>query len=111
MRVAKMPRKLAMIWNVIPCWNGTRDVTGEELREGIKCLEELIISTELKSNVRAVVMVGGNAARAQPHLPALNTNLNFLSSAHPSPIVRTIYPEKWAAIPSIWAEALSICKY
>jgi hypothetical protein len=38
MRVAKMPRKLAMIWNVIPWWNGTRDVTGEELREGIKML-------------------------------------------------------------------------
>lgn len=29
---AGVPRKAAVIWNVIPCWNGTRKVTARELR-------------------------------------------------------------------------------
>ena len=38
MEKAGIPRTLTVIWNVIPWWNGTRKVTGPELREGVECV-------------------------------------------------------------------------
>src|SRR5437016_7487658 len=35
MRQAGIPRKMTVIWNVVPWWNGTRKVTSEELRTGV----------------------------------------------------------------------------
>jgi Uracil DNA glycosylase superfamily len=92
-------RRLRVIWNVIPWWNYTRDVTGPESREGIACVKQLIT---LLPKLRAVVSVGKQAARAKPDLK--NTKLKLLVSDHPSPLVRANFPERWKAIPVKWAK-------
>ena len=100
MREAGIPRKLTVTWNAIPWWNGTRTVTAAELREGA---EETGRLTGLLPRLRAVVFVGEKASRARPHLE--DADLAFFSSDHPSPIVRARWPDRWRAIPSVWAKA------
>jgi hypothetical protein len=100
MQSAGIPRNLTVTWNVIPWWNGTREITGSELEEGVACVKELIT---LLPRLRAVVLVGRNAARAARLLE--REGLLLFTSAHPSPLVRARYPERWQAIPSQWATA------
>jgi uracil-DNA glycosylase len=103
MQRAGIPRKLTVTWNVIPWWNETRKVTGKELREGVACVQELIV---LLPKLRAVVLVGGRAARAREYLSG--AGLALFSSAHPSPLVRAKYPERWNAISSEWMKVLQV---
>jgi hypothetical protein len=99
MQRAGIPRRLTVSWNVIPWWNNTVRVTKEELREGAKTVQELI---DLLPNLRAVVMVGRNAAKARPYLD--NRGLKLFTSDHPSPKVRARWPDRWREIPSQWAK-------
>lgn len=101
MRQAQIPRDLTAIWNVVPWWNGTRNVTGAELRDGSRCVREL---TALLPALKVVVMVGRKAGRAEPYLTG--TGLTLLTSAHPSPVVRAAYRDRWDAIRSEWARVL-----
>jgi len=39
MRIAEIARAWTSFWNVIPWWNGTREVSGLELRAGVVCAE------------------------------------------------------------------------
>ncbi len=103
MRRSGIHRKLTVTWNIVPWWNGTRKVTGQELRDALKCLEELI---GLLPMLRAVVLVGKHAAKAEPFITETHPELRVLSSAHPSPLVRAKFPEKWNGIPFRWAKAL-----
>jgi hypothetical protein len=105
MEQAAIPRKLTITWNVIPWWNGTRKVTGQELRGGVACVRELIT---LLANLRAVVLVGGKAAKARVHLEG--TGLALFTSAHALPLVRARYSERWNAIPVEWAKAFEFIK-
>ena len=102
MAQAGIRRDITVIWNVVPWWNETRKVTGRELREGIRCVRELI--TLLPSLV-GVVMVGNNAARAGDHLA--EAGLPLFQSFHPSPVVKASARQKWDRIPSQWAEAMA----
>jgi hypothetical protein len=99
MRKAGVPRAAAVLWNVVPWWNGTREVSTQELREGVSCVRDLI---ERLPNLRAVVLVGGAAARARPLLAS--NGLALLRSDHPSPLVRARWPERWRAIPAEWSK-------
>jgi hypothetical protein len=99
MEQAGLARRLTVTWNVIPWWNGTRAVTGQELREGTACVKELI---SLLPKLRAVVLVGKRAAEAERYLKT--TELPLLASDHPSPLVRAKFPERWNAIPLEWAK-------
>jgi hypothetical protein len=103
MQRAEIPRKLTVTWNVIPWWNGTRKVTGQELREGVACVQELIA---LLPMLRSVVLVGGKAAKANAYLKG--RGLTLFTSAHPSPLVRARYPDRWNAIPSQWAKVRTV---
>jgi uracil-DNA glycosylase len=103
MERAGIPRKLTVTWNLIPRWNGTRKITGQELCEGMKCLQELI---GLLPRLRAVVMVGKSAAKARPYLAEKHPGLHLSCSAHPSPLVRAKFPDRWKGIPSQWAKVL-----
>lgn len=78
MEQAGIPRELTITWNVIPWWNGTRKVTGRELREGVACVRGLIA---LMPKLRAVVLVGEKAAKAQEYLE--NAGLAVFTSSHP----------------------------
>jgi hypothetical protein len=99
MEQAGIARRLTVTWNVIPWWNYTRKVTGQELREGTACVNELI---SLLPELRAVVLVGKRAAEAERYLRT--TDLPLLASDHPSPLVRAKFPERWNAIPLEWAK-------
>ncbi len=99
MQQAGLPRKQTVIWNVIPAWNGTIRITPAEHQDGIRHVRELIA---LLPSLRAVVLVGHKAMRAQPYLAS--TGFALFSSAHPSRIVRATNPSKWNAIPLEWAK-------
>ena len=100
MAQAGVPREAALIWNAVPWWNGTAKVTGEEVRAGAGALDRLLA---LMPSLRAVVLVGRKAERAW----ALSGGaaVPVFVSAHPSANVRAAFPERWKAIPSVWAEA------
>jgi hypothetical protein len=72
MQQAGIPRKLTVIWNVVPGWNGTRKVKAGERCQGTACVKKLI---SLLPALRAVVMVGSQAAGAKPSLET--TGLNY----------------------------------
>jgi hypothetical protein len=97
---AELPREQTISWNVIPWWNGTVQITKNELIEGVGSVKDLIT---LLPNLRAVVMVGSKAAKAKPFLES--TGLKLFSSDHPGPKVRAVWPDRWKAIPLKWAEA------
>lgn len=105
MQRAGIPRKLTVTWNLIPWWNGTRKVTGQELRDGLESLKVLI---GLLPRVCVVVMVGQNAAKAQPYLKEKQPGLRLLTSAHPSPLVKAKFPDRWNGIPGEWAKVLTV---
>ena len=65
MQEANIPRKLTVLWNVIPWWNSTRQITLQELRQGAACVTQL---ADLLPHMRAVVFVGAKAAKARPYL-------------------------------------------
>ena len=100
MAEAGVPREAMLIWNAVPWWNGTAKVTGEEVRAGADALDRLLA---LMPRLRAVVLVGRKAERAW----ALSGGaaVPVFVSAHPSANVRAAFPERWMAIPSVWAEA------
>lgn len=98
---AGIQREKTIIWNVVPWWNGTRKVTSLELKEGAKCVQDLI---SLLPQLKAVVMTGGSAQKARPYLE--NTGLALFDSDHPSPLVRRSFRARWEAIPSTWAQVL-----
>lgn len=101
-RQAGIARKLTVAWNVVPWWNGTRKVTGVELREGVASVKGLV---ERLPNLRVVLLIGTKAARAERLLK--NAGLVLLTSDHPSPIVRAAYRERWDNIPAQWAKVLA----
>ena len=98
-----IPRELTVIWNVVPWWDGALRVRAAELRQGAKETRNLI---NLLPNLQAVVFVGKKANRARRHLEG--SRLALLSSAHPSPKVRAVYPDLWRSIPSDWAKVKPI---
>ena len=99
MNQAGIPRKMSIIWNVIPWWNGTRKIGTPELKEGVDRVVELI---SLLPKLRAVVIVGAKAAAAKPFLSS--TEAKLFSSDHPGPMVRARWPHRWKAIPVEWAK-------
>nr|WP_299907595.1 uracil-DNA glycosylase [Sphingomonas bacterium] len=98
MKQAGIARHDAVIWNVVPGWNGTRKITEIELSLGIKDFTRLL---GLLPKIRAVVLVGKKAARVRHILG----DLPVYSSAHPSPVARAAWREQWDRIPLEWAAA------
>ena len=96
---AGLDRKDVVIWNVIPAWNGTRDITGPELSAGINHLGALI---DLLPDLRLVMIVGRKAAKAIPHIH--DRGIRVFESFHPSPIVKASNRTSWDAIPSEWSK-------
>ncbi len=96
---AGLPREDTAIWNTVPAWNGTIRLTAPELRDGPRHLPGLL---RLLTRLDTVILVGRRAGSAEPLLPP---GLRVLRSAHPSPQVRAAFPDRWAAIPQVWAQA------
>lgn len=100
---AEIPRKRTVLWNVIPGWNKTIKTTREEVRRRI---DELMDLLPLLPKVQTVVLVGGKAKMALPLIQVIG--LHVFTSAHPSPKVRSVYPDLWRAIPEQWRQASQV---
>ncbi|RAI61100.1 uracil-DNA glycosylase [Roseicella frigidaeris] len=100
MRDAGIPRVWTATWNVIPWWNGTVQVTPQELREGLDGTHALL---RLFPDLQAIVLVGKKASRIASGLAG--TGLTIIESAHPSPRVRAAFPVRWNAIGAQWRSA------
>lgn len=87
-------------WNIIPGWNGEIPYRAKDWRSGMPALLELV---DLLPKLKAVVLVGNTAQRAEDALRA--RRLGVFKSAHPSRRVQNAYPEKWAAIAGQWRAA------
>jgi uracil-DNA glycosylase len=97
---AGLPHGETLLWNTAPAWNGTIRVAAAELRAGLAHLAAL---PALLPRLDTVILVGARAALAEEILPG--SGLRFLRSAHPSPQVRAAFPQRWAEIPQVWAQA------
>lgn len=84
MRAAKIPRKMTLVWNVIPYWNGKRAITQHELLEGLHRLKELV---QLLPRLRTVVLVGAKARRAKPYIESTGLTV-FTSAPCKSPVAQ-----------------------
>lgn len=102
MKEAGIPRKRAVLWNVIPGWNETIKFNGAEVRRGIEELRDLL---PLLPKVRTVVLVGGQARRALSLLRTVRPDLRICTSAHPGRQVLRFNPDQWHAIPEQWKDA------
>lgn len=102
---AGIPREKTVLWNVVPGWNGTRAITRDELEAGVAEVQGLL---SLLPRAEAIVLVGKKAQRAE-HL-LVGTGLSVFRSPHPSPLVRASWPDRWASIPTCWAEAKRACR-
>jgi uracil-DNA glycosylase len=101
LRQAGIPRCATCLWNVVPAWNGTRELTGTELKNGSAALAELM---PLLPNLKVVVLVGKRAAKSWASYGNARA-LPAIISAHPSPVNFAYARETWNKIPSCWAEA------
>lgn len=107
MRQAAIPREQTILWNVIPWWNGTRQITNPERIAGVSQLLDLV---PLLEGLRVIVLVGKKAQRAKLDIDAALQEASLpvppsIRSAHPSPLVRARWPDRWNAIPEQWMEA------
>jgi len=103
MKVAAIPRRDTLIWNVIPWWDGHIKFSAPDLEAALPELDRLL---SLLPQLRSVVFVGRTAAKASPHLRSQEAmRLRLYESAHPSPKVKHMHRERWCAIPGIWRDA------
>lgn len=100
MEVADIPRDECVIWNTIPWWNETTKISATEWTDGLARLGDTM---DLLTRLEGVILIGKKAARAKPFIEA--KGLPVWVSAHPSPRVRSAYPDLFWSIPSIWREA------
>jgi hypothetical protein len=95
---AGIPRGDTVLWNLIPWWNDTRDLTREEHIDGRREVSNLVA---LLPRLHTIVLVGRTAKAARPYLDGFK----IIESDHPSPLVRAKFFERWTAIPDVWRQA------
>ena len=96
---AGIPRKLTVLWNAIPWWDGKIDPSGSD-RKLARAYTKQLINDELR-RLKAVVLVGREAQKLKRFL-AKNTKLKVFESFHPSPQVYGTNRDLWDSIPLEW---------
>jgi uracil-DNA glycosylase len=91
---AKIHRSRTIIWNIVPWYIGDgkriRPANTADIQRGLPYLQRLI--AKLKS-LRVVVLVGGNAQKAQPRIEKWTSNIAIHRVMHPSPLVFNRRPD------------------
>lgn len=94
LRVAKIPRKDTILWNIVPWYIGDsrkiRPAIREDISLALPFLKKLI---EILTNLDFIVLMGKPARSAILDIRKIS-NKPILCAAHPSPKVANIYPEK-----------------
>ena len=80
-------RKRIVIWNIVPWYIGSdtriRAANASDIKQGIGSLTDLL---SLLPKLRAIVLVGKKAQRAEKHLATIAPELTLFTSPHPSPM-------------------------
>ena len=80
-------RKRIVIWNIVPWYIGSdtriRAANASDIKQGIRSLADLL---SLLPKLRAIVLVGKKAQRAEKHLATIAPELKLFTSPHPSPM-------------------------
>lgn len=111
-RSAGIDRRRTVLWNAVPWYIGTgtriRAATRVDVAAGAPSLARLL---DLLPHLRAVVLVGRSAQRAEPAIRALRPDLRVFRSPHPSPLFvnrrpgnRDILLDAWRAVAEFLGE-------
>lgn len=91
---AGLPRERTILWNIIPWYIGTetkiRAANNKDIADGIPHLLTLL---ELLPKLRAVVLLGRKAERAESHFSSMKPEMKIFRSPHPSPLYVNNAPE------------------
>ena len=100
---AGIDRRRIAIWNTVPWYIGDagkiRPASSADIKSGVESLSELF---ELMPKLRAVVLVGAKAQKAEMHIRDLAPDLEVFSSPHPSPMFVNRRPENRDTILNSW---------
>lgn len=100
---ARIDRRRMAIWNTVPWYIGiegkVRPANSTDINQGVESLSELI---KLMPKLRAVVLVGAKAQKAEKHIRSLEAGLELFSSPHPSPMYVNRRPENRSTILQSW---------
>jgi uracil-DNA glycosylase family 4 len=103
--ISGLKREETILWNIVPWYIGEdgniRTPTPNELEEGAKCLDELL---NILTNLRAIVMVGGNAQKALKK-DSIPQRLKVFETYHPSPRNLNTKPDMEKKITQVFTEA------
>lgn len=107
-RAAGIDRKRIVIWNTVPWYIGSgkkiRPANSTDIAAGIVSLGELI---QLCPKLRAIVLVGGKAQKAERHIQHIAEHLTIFTSPHPSPMFVHRKPENKATLLNSWSNVQS----
>lgn len=96
-------RKRIVIWNTVPWYIGSgkkiRPANSLDIAAGIDSLAELL---ELLPKLKAIVLVGGKAKKAEKHIRQLTSELEVFVSPHPSPMYINRKPENRSSLLNSW---------
>lgn len=102
-RSAGIDRRRIAIWNTVPWYIGSegkiRPANSADIRSGVESLNELL---ELMPKLRAVVLVGAKAQKAETHIRDCAQDIEVFSSPHPSPMFVNRRPENRDTILNSW---------
>lgn len=102
-RVVGLDRKSTILWNVVPWYIGSgtriRPAGATDIAQGVESLAELL---QLLSKLRAIVLVGDKAKKAESHVIKIAPQLTIFSSPHPSPMFINRKPENRSVLETKW---------
>lgn len=100
---AGIARKQMITWNTVPWYIGQegriRPANSFDIKAGIESLAELL---KLLPKLRAIVLVGGKAQKAERHVHGIAPDLRVFYSPHPSPMFINRKPENRGRLLSCW---------
>ncbi|MGM8851303.1 uracil-DNA glycosylase [Salinicola sp. V024] len=102
-RESGIDRKQIVTWNTVPWYIGSdskiRPATSSDISAGIESLAELL---GLLPKLKAIVLVGGKAQKAESYIHQAAPHLKVFISPHPSPLFVNRRPENRAVLTKHW---------
>jgi uracil-DNA glycosylase len=102
---AGIPRERTITWNIVPWYIGSgtkiRPASRSDINSGLSVLRRLL---DLLPNLRAVVLVGDKAQKAEAAIAESRPNLRIFRSPHPSPLFVNNAPGNRARILNVLRE-------
>ncbi|WP_225739468.1 uracil-DNA glycosylase [Chlorobium phaeovibrioides] len=104
-REAGLDRKKTIAWNTVPWYIGAgskiRPANAADIAAGIQSLGELL---QLLPKLKAIVLVGGKAQKAESHVRNVAPHLQVFASPHPSPLFVNRKPENRGILLRSWQD-------